>query len=306
MRVAIAIPHFFKPDGEGQHGSVRDDAAARAQALTRCLTTLHANLGTRQFGFYYSDHMEFQMANQPAHLDLHIFVCTRGGDHVLAQLAENPELRTLFTPVSVACEHPKLLGFECHKVLAERLGDYDYYCYLEDDLIIHDPYFFRKLQWFTSQMGDRCLLQPNRFEIMESPMGQKAYIDAAFETVMDPSQGYAQDFTENRTLNGVFLGQPIQFERAGNPHSGCFFLNRAQMEYWVEQPFFGTPETWFIGPLESAASLDMIKAFRVYKPSPTNANFLEIQHDGQWQSQFLMENHAQLMLISRVPETDGV
>ena len=34
----------------------------------------------------------------------------------------------------------------------------------------------------------------------------------------------------------------------------------------------------FAGPLESAASLGVMKNFRIYKPAYANAGFLEIRH----------------------------
>ena len=43
-------------------------------------------------------------------------------------------------------------------------------------------------------------------------------------------------------------------------------------------PYFGDEDSSFAGPLESAASLGIIKTFRQYKPSPANAGFLELEH----------------------------
>ena len=45
---------------------------------------------------------------------------------------------------------PKYLGFEAQRFLASRLDhSYDLYGYFEDDLIIHDPGFSRKLTGFA-------------------------------------------------------------------------------------------------------------------------------------------------------------
>ena len=68
-----------------------------------------------------------------------------------------------------------------------------------------------------------------------------------------------------------------------------FFLNARQMRHWVEQPYFLDRDWSFIGPLESAASLGIQRAFKVYKPALANADFLEIQHFG----------HAYLDMIGR-------
>ncbi|MGD1851187.1 MAG: calcium-binding protein [Cyanophyceae cyanobacterium] len=305
MRVAIAIPHFFKPDGEGQYGSVRDDSRPRVEALTNCLVNLHAHFGSKQFEFYYFDHMELRSANESTQVTLDIFLCTKDNSHVLSELTENGETNDLFFHVPIQSEDPKLLGFGCHQLLADRLGDYDYYCYLEDDLIIHDPYFFWKIKWFTEQMGNQCVLQPMRFEIMQSPVGQKIYIDPDFEALSGWNKNTAHNFIDQQELEGRFLNRKVMFGRAGDPHSGCFFLNSDQMHYWSQQAYFLDVDTRFVGPLESAASLGLMKAFRVYKPAVANANFLEIQHSGTWNSNFFIENLDRLIFPARQAPVDG-
>jgi hypothetical protein len=81
-------------------------------------------------------------------------------------------------------------------------------------------------------------------------------------------------------LAGQVMEQQVMFYRALNPHSGCYFLNAEQMNHWVSKPYFLDGDTSFIGPLESAATLGIMRSFRVYKPANFNANFLEIQHFG--------------------------
>lgn len=76
------------------------------------------------------------------------------------------------------------------------------------------------------------------------------------------------------------MNTPIVFRRALNPHSGCYFLNSRQMQHWIEQPYFLDRDTSFVGALESAATLGIMRAFKIYKPAPQHGNFLEIQHFG--------------------------
>jgi hypothetical protein len=85
---------------------------------------------------------------------------------------------------------------------------------------------------------------------------------------------------EKPELLGKIMNHPVTFCRAANPHSGCYFLNNRQMEHWVKQPHFLDRDTSFVGPLESAATLGIMRTFKIYKPAPTNASFLEIQHFG--------------------------
>jgi hypothetical protein len=178
---------------------------------------------------------------------------------------------------------PMLLGFECHRVLADRGGEYDYFCYLEDDLVIHDPWFFQKLAWFNSQTGKACVLQPNRYELAQEGGARKSYLDgelaAPLVAPVRDGVSYAKWREKGRRVL-PFLDTAVTFERAQNPHSGCSFLTAEQLRHWRARPDFGARDSTFIGPLESAATLGLIRTFRVYKPAPANASFLEIEHDG--------------------------
>jgi hypothetical protein len=53
------------------------------------------------------------------------------------------------------------------------------------------------------------------------------------------------------------------------------------MRIWSARLDFFDRDTSFIGPLESAATLGIMRAFRIYKPAPEHAAFLEIEHFGQ-------------------------
>jgi hypothetical protein len=52
------------------------------------------------------------------------------------------------------------------------------------------------------------------------------------------------------------------------------------MAHWMRQPHFLDRSPAFIGPLESAATLGIMRTFRIYKPARENASFLEIEHFG--------------------------
>ena len=149
---------------------------------------------------------------------------------------------------------------------------------MEDDLILHDPWFFIKLNWFNQQGNDQCLVQPNRYEVSRQNLISKAYIDGDLAPrVTAPFQNVNEEQPE---LKGQILGIPITFRRALNPHAGCYFLNANQMAHWASMPYFLDRDTSFVSPLESAATLGIMKTFRVYKTLPEHASFLEIQHFG--------------------------
>ena len=272
MRIIFIIAHFFKPSNQGRHASQRKDPQPRLEALTKSITSLHQLFGKSQSIINIAQRLAFP-ANQPQSHELDIVICTTKDNHLLNQL---PLPSHLYRHHSSNAE-PLLLGFECQAVLQSCLGHYDYYCFLEDDLIIHDPWFFIKLQWFTQQAGDLNLLQPNRYEVSANGLVHKAYIDGDLALRVTAPFQNVQDQQE---LKGTIMNVPITFRRALNPHAGCYFLNENQMAHWANQTYFLDRDISFVGPLESAATLGVMKTFKIYKISPEQASFLEIQHFG--------------------------
>jgi hypothetical protein len=277
MRILVAIPHFFDASGEvrraPEHGALAGDPAPRIEALTACVSALHQLLGGPQVIIDIA-RREAKNANaQFAAAKLDVIVCTTRGQHLLSRL---PLDRDAFRHHPTDVE-PPLLGFQCHAALYERLGDYDYYCYLEDDLIIRDPWLFAKQGWFQRQVGPAAVLLPNRYEVARGGVAWKAYLDGDLPAeVTAPFQNIA----EAPELKGSCLGLEVTFRRQSNPHSGCFFLTDEQMRAWGRRRDFLDRDTRFIGPLESAATLGLMRAFRIYKPAPEVASFLEIEHAG--------------------------
>lgn len=269
MRALIAIPHYYEPSGDQAHGSLGPDAQQRVWALMQCLRSLWGVFGgPQEMWARRGERLAPGPANQGHTLD--VVICTTGERHLLDQIVVPAALyRRQATEAQ-----PTLLGFECHAVLAAQVGRYDFYCYLEDDLLLHDPQFFAKLTWFNALAGDDCVLQPNRFEFVYTPQQiKKVYIDFEF------ADGRGESATQR--ITAPYLGEEIAWRRASNPHAGCFFLNDRQMAHWASQPTFRDRDASFVGPLESAASLGLARTFQVYKPAPGNANFLELQHYGQ-------------------------
>ena len=272
MRLLFAIAHFYNPQGSGRHASQRRDPQPRLQALTSAISALQQTYSASQCAIDIGQKMAVP-ANQQCWNHIDITICTTGNFHLLDRL---PIPKDSYIHHSTTCE-PMLLGFECQAFLRDNLGRYDYYCFLEDDLILSDPWFFIKLIWFNRITGDRNLLQPNRYESSINGQVRKAYIDGDLKPHV--TQKF-QNVQEHPQLTGKVMECPVVLQRALNPHSGCYFLNGSQMDYWVNQPYFLDRDTSFVGPLESAATLGIMKTFRIYKPAPQNASFLEIQHFG--------------------------
>ena len=269
MRILFAIPHYFGPNRAGNYGSEQSAPEARAAATRLCLNSLRQTFSTAQ-ALINGRERRFHPANPLLSATISIALCTTSDSHLVAHLSGCG-----FDHVQTHAE-PRFLGFECHKVLRSGLGEYDYFVYLEDDLRITDALFFAKLAWFNAQFDDRAVLQPNRFELFAEPAAYKLYIDGNSH---DRQLGAGlQRIDEERRMAASTFGREIAFQRVDNPHSGCFFLSAAQLERWASQPDFAVPSTAFAGPLESAATLGIIRHFRAYKPARENAAFLEIEH----------------------------
>jgi len=272
MKILITIPHYYNESGDG-HGSGGRSPVPRIDALSKCLFNIHSLFGNSQCMIDIRN-KSVAPVNGIYTNDIDIVICTANGKHLLSHLDVPKEF---YSHCESSLEIPKNLGFECQKVLKENLGKYDYYCFMEDDLIIQDPLFFEKLNWFNKGTESINLLQPNRYEVSTRGKVLKTYVDGDINP--KATQKY-QNISEFPNLQTNFLGQNITFQRPLNPHSGCYFLSQQQMEYWTNQPYFLDNDVSFISPLESSASLGIMKAFRVYKPAAQNANFLEIQHYG--------------------------
>jgi hypothetical protein len=276
MRILAVIPHYCRPgthapERSGRHGSESSSSAARARGLSASIAAFHQMFGPKQHVLNIAERRTARLPI-PDHL-VHVVVCTLANYHVLDELEVD---RSMFQHCLVETE-PPMLGFACHAVLRDRWGNYDYYCYVEDDLVLRDPWFFRKLDWFSRHVGDQRLLLPNRFERGRSAHLHKLYVDG------DLSPGVTAPFQnrdDDRQLASNVMGQAITFWRPLNPHAGCFFLNAAQMQTWINSDHFLNRDISFVGPLESAATLGIMRTFRIYKPAVENADFLEIEHYG--------------------------
>ncbi len=270
MRVLVAIPHFFRARGDAAHYGSESSASARLSSLRSCIQGLHQNLDGHAQGLLHGPSASLHPTNDSLSHTVDVIVCTTGEHHLVEHLPDG------------LCEHvpthaePRLLGYECHEQLSSRSPQYDWYCYLEDDLLLSDPLFFDKLSWFDSWAPPGTLLQPNRFERYEAPRIRKVFVDGtpARTTLSAPFQ----DIREQPELKKSWLDSELVFRRPDNPHSGCFFLSRDHLERWRAAPGFLDRSSAFAGPLESAATLGIMRSFKVYKPAPRNASFLEIEH----------------------------
>lgn len=279
MRLLIGVVHYYKA-GSGRHGSLAADPAPRVQALVELILQLHRLFGAPAATLNHMARSVQFVDDQAGALSLR--VCVSGDAQVLPALEH---LQDLFQPVDCQPQDPRLLGFACQRHLAaawaaaEAAGEpYDYVGYLEDDIVLTDADFFLKLARFNAAFGDGYLLMPNRLETLER-QGQlcRFYIDGDYNPAA--SEAYRQSGSLQLCLE--HLGQPVRFEQPFNLHAGCFFLNRVQANSYFQSGHAGVEDLSFHGPLESAATLGVLKTFQLMKPALSNGRFLTVQHAGR-------------------------
>ena len=275
MRILLAIVHHWNPEGSGRHASLRPDPKPRLRALQDQLLALR-RLAVGQ-GLLSIAERRVEDANQALRHQITIKVITDGQHHVLDQL--DAPYRQMVEEVATTPPSPLELGFEAHRVLADHLdGNYDLYGYFEDDLLVLDPFFFHKIFWFQQCIGPEAVLLPQRFEFswQPEPWVDRFYIDGP----MPPHEIEALIPNPPEPIATALPGGQVTFTSPGNPHSGCFVLSQAQLKHWSEQSWFLDRDASLISPLESAATLGLLKTFNLYKPHPAYAAFLEVQHWG--------------------------
>ena len=156
-------------------------------------------------------------------------------------------------------DSPKHLGFEAQRFLASRIDSgYDLYAYFEDDLVVIDPWFFRKIDWFRSQAGESCVVLPHRFELAPEPHS----VDRFFIDGPMPDSDLRQVLPNPEAAIGAqWPGGNQYFESPRNPHAGCFVLSRNQLNHWTKQPHWQDGDCSWVSPLESAATSVLLKHF---------------------------------------------
>ena len=279
MRLLFAVVHYFKP-GNGRHGSLAADPQPRIDALKRLILQIHRVFGQPAAMLNHCERRVDWVEDGGGLVD--ICVCVRGDCHVLDHL---DDLKGLFQPIVCETEDPRWLGFAAQNVIVDAYQQaelshqpYDYIAYLEDDIILNDADFFMKLRLFNRTFGNQYLLMPNRIETLEI-QGQlrRFYIDGNYNPAA--SSQYRQSIETSFSMQ--HLGEWVHFEQPSNLHSGCFFLNRDQAQLFAASGHAAVVDTSFHGPLESAATLAMLKTFQILKPALANGRFLTVEHGGR-------------------------
>jgi hypothetical protein len=286
MRILIASVHYWDPQGGGLHQSLRPQPEPRLKALTaqlQALRRLHQSQSLLDIG-----QRLVLPANQALRHQIDVRLITDGEHTVLKWL--DPAYRQWAPEVVTEPAHGRLLGFEAQRFLADQLDqDYDFYVYVEDDLIIHDPLFFHKIAWFQGLMGSTALLLPQRVELHDGPHAvDRFYIDGPIVEA-DLRQLIAEPAPT--VIAQLPCGEAV-FDSPANPHAGCFVLSAEQLRTWVAHPCWQNGDCSFVSPLESAATLGIATVFQLYKPAFSHAAWLEVQHWGTSFHQLIGPPHS--------------
>jgi hypothetical protein len=269
LRILVAIPHYFRvlKDGAAIYSS-QIEPLGRIAALNGAIVALHRNFGPERH--------TLDGTTLPDEGDRHILdivIVVSGDDHVLAECGLDAPAYS----IERVGGDPTLLPFHASRILGERSGAYDFYCYLEDDLIIHDREFFTKLVWFQHNFGAQAVLMPVRFEMSSRGIPAKVVIDSVLpEEYLLPFRRPNQRIE----ISAAWHESMQTFEIPDNPHAASYFLSQEQMSYWMRQPSFSDRDKSWIGPLESAATFAIGRTFDIYKSSNPDPFFLEIEHYG--------------------------
>jgi hypothetical protein len=168
-----------------------------------------------------------------------------------------------------------MLPFGSYQIFERESNNYDWFVYSEDDLLLTDSLFFIKQKIFQDEFGFKRVLQPNRFELNVRGPRFKTYIDGDQSEIFYKSS--IKNLPDEDLLFQKINSDKIEYRRARNPHSGFFCLSGEQLKYWMSKDYFLNLDCSFVSPLESAATLGILRTFAIYKPEP-NRGFLEIEH----------------------------
>jgi hypothetical protein len=271
MNVLLVIAHYYKPEEEAGHAAT--DAKARepkARAIRQMIQSWRGHLSVS--ASLNIERLAWEpVAGQEHGLD--IFVLVRGDDHLLDKaFCDRYRVRLLDQKI----DDPRMLPFGARTVFADTRSAYDMFIYSEDDLAPDDGGLLSKVAAFTETFGWRRVVVPNRYEWNPEAVALKTFIDGDLKAGQtDP---FFAAMPDEPFLELPAPGRPVTFRRARNPHAGFFALTPQQMFHWIEQPHFNDRDCSFVGPLESAATLGLLKTFPVYKSFGRDSGWLQIQH----------------------------
>lgn len=168
-------------------------------------------------------------------------------------------------------ENPMYVEFDAFEVFKDRRNGYDYFMFLEDDIILNDSCFIEKLEKFNRVSPKKnYVLLPHRYEYYN---GEKSYFDQCYNSKSGPA---SNKYSEQLKI----ISDEATFTVFENSHSAFYCLSREQMELWIASGYKWKNKIVAVGSLESAATFCLYENFEIFKPHPCNMYYLEVQHYG--------------------------
>jgi hypothetical protein len=286
MRVLVVVSHYCSPEEEPRYASVdASRVGERKAAIERLIEGWRNEFGAGQ-AVLSPAKRAFEYVPPPVE-EVSIRVLTMEDRHVL----DEEFCRTNgVTVVKTSPSHPRMLGFEAAKIFADHRNRFDVFVFTEDDLLVQDALFLDKIVWFTETFGYRRLLMPSRFEWNVKGPAVKTFIDG--DVAARVTDRWFTNLPDDEFLSHRVFNRMVNFRRARNPHSGMHVLTREQLSYWMQQPHWADQDTSFVGPLESSATLGVLKTFAIYKAWGRSFGFLGVEHLDKRYSSLRVENQT--------------
>jgi hypothetical protein len=273
MRILVTIAHYFKQSGESTWYTGLGSSSSplpKVAALNAQIVALHRYFGPRRLSFNPADPQGQSAANTHT---LDIVVMSKRNANLLDWIGIDAKTYS----VDYFDGPPLMLPFEAQRIMRERVGQYDLYAYMEDDLIVDDPAFFAKIAWFASEFGPRAVLLPIRYEMAST--GTPAKVSLSIHLSKEQTAPFERaEFA--RVVKGQWNGTEQTFRIPNNPHAGCYVLTDEQLRVWIAQPSFYDRDASWIDPLVSGATYALGKPFGLYMPAEPDPWFLQIEHFG--------------------------
>ncbi len=275
-KVLLTIPHVFSPRNNSLYSSQNEEKRSiKTKALNKATLEnlirhrsdyfIHASLGKGK-------EVVTRKLMSSLGVDLTIQLITPKTENLTNTLSKNTSLEEHHP----SCKDYMNMPLIASRKLLEQSSDFDLVGYMEDDILIEDPDFFEKIIYLVNSTSQDYVFLPHRCESIHNKG----------EVILsgDPDGGRPDLFWDtNEKLEIQWpLGKRI-FYRATNPHSGCFFLTRAQgllaLKYWQEHNW--QAKFQLAGPLEQACSGILLPIFKLMKPIPDHYRFLMVRHQDQ-------------------------
>jgi hypothetical protein len=294
MKVLLAIPHVFNPISGSPYSSQTESKRSTKQVALRGATIENLNRHSHKAWIHASLGKNQPIITREAKSDLGADITIQVYSPNYASLRDEklnvPEIQW----IDPGLKDYTLIPLAASRRLLEQAAEYDLVGYLEDDILIEDQELFSKILYLDRSTDGTYAFIPHRCEAIP---GHGDVILSG-----DPDGGRPDLFWDTGEKISVSwpLGN-IQFYRATNPHSGCYFLSRRQAlrvaDFWKARNW--RPDFQLSGPLEQAGSGILLPIMKLMKPIPAHYRFLKVRHlDELWKRHPMETNEFNTKLRS--------